>query len=102
MAELTGRVATKTNPLHQGIAERYYKWGKLLFNVRNPLRNAWRETIEVAIKQDPYHRRAHLALTTHGKWWYIEDTINRFFMLPSFIKRKVLRLLAKTNLGVTR
>jgi len=102
MAEPTATAATKTNPLNQEIAERYYKWGKLLFNVRNPLRNAWRETIEVAIKHDPYHRRAHLALTTHGKWWYIEDTINRFFMLASFIKRKVLRLLAKTNLRVTR
>jgi hypothetical protein len=88
----------KANPYRKAIAARYYQWGKLLFSARTPLHNPWREAIKVVIKNDPYYREAHLALMTHGAWWYMENIIVPLIRLAMFIKRKILSLLSKTNL----
>ena len=96
--ESTVALKIRENPLRKNIAERHYQWGRLLFSVHTPLHRAWRETIEVAIQNDPYHRKARLALTTYGARWYIGDKILPFIRLASFVKRKVLYLLSKINL----
>ena len=87
----------EVNPFRKAIAERHYQWGRLLFSTRTPLHNAWRETIEVAIQNDPYHRKARLALTTHGASYAMENIIARLVRLASLIRRKTIYFLSKLN-----
>ena len=55
------------NPMRQTAAEYHYKWAQLLLRTPAPLRDAWRESIELALVNNPAHEEARRMLKTNHR-----------------------------------
>ncbi len=56
------------NPMRQTAAEYYYEWAQLLLGTPAPLRDTWRETIELALASNPAHEKARRMLRMNDRW----------------------------------
>lgn len=81
------------NPMRQTAAEYYYEWAQLLLRMPAPLRDAWREPIELALVSNPAHQKARHMLKMNDRWGDPEGPF-KFFRFVRLTKRlpNIMRL----------
>jgi len=88
---MPGERPVGVNPLRKTAAEYHYQLAQLLLRTPTPLRNAWRESIELALANDPSHKKANLMLKTSGTWRYLEGPFGRLANVMDSIQKRAMR-----------